>query len=76
MKYAIVLPDGAADDPVEELDGWTPLQAAKKPHMNWIASHGRQGCVVTAPRGLAPHSDVATLSLLGYYTLIDYSGHA
>jgi len=76
VKYAIVLPDGAADEPVAGLEGQTPLQAAKKPHMDWIASHGRQGCVVTVPRGFAPHSDVATLSLLGYDPRIDYSGRA
>ena len=76
MKYAIVLPDGAADEPVEELEGRTPLQAAKKPNMDWIAVHGRQGCVATVPRGFAPHSDVATLSLLGYDPRIDYSGRA
>ncbi len=76
MKYAIVLPDGAADEPVEELEGRTPLQAAKKPNMDWIASHGRQGRVVTVPRGFAPGSDVATLSLLGYDPRIDYTGRA
>lgn len=76
MKYAIVLPDGAADEPVEELAGRTPLQAAKKPNMDWIAVHGRQGRVVTVPRGFAPHSDVATLTLLGYDPSIDYSGRA
>lgn len=76
MKYAIVLPDGAADEPIGELEGRTPLQAAKKPNMDWIAAHGRQGCVVTVPRGFAPHSDVATLSLLGYDPRIDYSGRA
>lgn len=76
MKYAIILPDGAADEPVEALEGRTPLQAAQKPNMDWIAAHGRQGCVVTAPRGFAPGSDVATLSLLGYDPRVDYSGRA
>jgi 2,3-bisphosphoglycerate-independent phosphoglycerate mutase len=76
VKYAIVLPDGAADEPVEELEGRTPLQAAKKPNMDWIASYGRQGCVVTVPSGFAPGSDVATLSLLGYDPRVDYTGRA
>jgi len=76
MKYAIVLPDGAADEPVEALGGRTPLQTAKKPHMDWIAARGRQGRVVTVPHGFAPHSDVATLSLLGYDPCNDYSGRA
>ena len=34
MKYALILPDGAADDPVEALDGQTPLEAAETPHMD------------------------------------------
>ena len=76
MKYAIVLPDGAADEPVEELEGRTPLQAARKPNMDWISAHGRQGRVVTVPCGYAPGSDVATLTLLGYDPHVDYSGRA
>jgi 2,3-bisphosphoglycerate-independent phosphoglycerate mutase len=76
VKYAIVLPDGAADEPVEELDGRTPLQAAKKPNIDWIAIHGRQGRVVTVPSGFTPGSDVATLSLLGYNPRVDYPGRA
>jgi len=76
VKYAIVLPDGAADEPVEDLQGKTPLQAAKKPHMDWIAAHGRQGRVVTVPCGFPPGSDVATLSLLGYDPHVEYSGRA
>lgn len=76
MKYAIVLPDGAADEPVEELDGRTPLEAAKTPHIDWVATNGRQGCVVTVPEGFAPGSDVATLSLLGYDPRVDHHGRA
>jgi len=66
MKYAIVIPDGAADEPIDLLDGRTPLEAARTPNLDWIASHGRQGCVATIPEGFWPGSDVATLSLLGY----------
>lgn len=76
MKYAIVLPDGAADEPLEELDGQTPLQAANIPNIDWIAMNGRQGCVQTVPKGLLPGSDVATLSLFGYDPLTDYDGRA
>ena len=76
MKYAIVLPDGAADEPVEQLDGRTPLEAAETPNIDWIASNGRQGCVVTVPDGYAPGSDVATLSLFGYDPRVDYTGRA
>lgn len=76
MKYAIVLPDGAADEPVALLDDKTPLQAAKKPHMDWVASNGRLGCVYTVPDGFLPGSDVATLSLFGYDPRVDYDGRA
>lgn len=76
MKYAIILPDGAADEPVAELEGRTPLEAARTPHIDWIAANGRQGLVVTAPAGFAPGSDVCTLSLFGYDPRKDYDGRA
>jgi 2,3-bisphosphoglycerate-independent phosphoglycerate mutase len=76
MKYAIVLPDGAADEPVASLDGRTPLEAAHTPHIDWISANGRQGLVYTVPPGFSPGSDVATLSLLGYDPKADYSGRA
>lgn len=76
MKYAIILPDGAADEPVRSLRGRTPLEAAQTPSMDWISSHGRQGCVRTVPDGFLPGSDVATLSLLGYDPKTDYTGRA
>ena len=76
MKYAIVLPDGAADEPVDELDGRTPLEAAKTPNIDWIATNGRQGRVVTVPKGFPPGSDVATLTLFGYDPRTDYTGRA
>jgi 2,3-bisphosphoglycerate-independent phosphoglycerate mutase len=76
MKYAIVLPDGAADEPLAELDGRTILEVAKTPNMDWIASTGRQGVVVTVPEGFVPGSDVATLSVLGCDPRTCYSGRA
>ncbi len=76
MKYALILPDGAADEPVEKLDGQTPLETAKTPHIDWISVNGRQGRVVTVPEGFRPGSDVATLTLLGYDPRVDYSGRA
>jgi len=76
MKYAIILPDGAADEPVEELDGRTPLQAAKLPNMDWIAAQGRIGTVKTVPKGFIPGSDVATLSVVGYDPNQHYTGRA
>ena len=76
MKYAMILPDGAADEPVDALSGLTPLEAAKTENMDWIATNGRQGCVVTVPEGFLPGSDVATLSLFGYDPRTDYTGRA
>jgi len=76
MKYALILPDGAADEPVAELDGRTPLQAARLPHMDWIAARGRCGTVRTVPPGMTPGSDVATLSVVGYDVQKHYTGRA
>lgn len=76
MKYALILPDGAADEPVAEFGGKTPLMAALKPHMDWIALNGRQGTVRTVPEGFLPASDVATLSVVGYDPRKYYTGRA
>ncbi len=73
MKYAIVLPDGAADEPLEQLDGQTPLEAARTPNLDWIGTNGRQGRVSTTPGQSAPDSDVSTLTLLGYDTRKEYA---
>ncbi|MDH3582876.1 MAG: cofactor-independent phosphoglycerate mutase [Phycisphaerae bacterium] len=66
MKYAIIIPDGAADFPLEALDGRTPLEAAATPHIDSIAAGGRQGTVATTPAGFSAGSDVCSMSLLGY----------
>ncbi|MHC4698669.1 MAG: cofactor-independent phosphoglycerate mutase [Planctomycetota bacterium] len=66
MKYVVVIPDGAADEPVADLEGRTPLEVAHKPNIDWVSTNGRQGRVVTVPKGFPPGSDVATLSLFGY----------
>lgn len=76
MKYAIVIPDGAADVPLKELDGKTPLEAADKPNIDWIASHGKCGTVRTVPKSLPCGSDVAILSLAGYDPTSCYTGRA
>lgn len=76
MKYAIILPDGAADEPVRALGGKTPLQAATTPNMDRTARDGEVGTVVTVPEGYSPGSDVATLSLLGYDPREFHTGRA
>jgi len=75
-KYAIIVPDGAADEPLEQFDGQTPLEAAQTPNMDRISTQGRLGLVRTVPEGLEPGSDVAQMSLLGYDPLHYYSGRA
>src|SRR6188508_1726316 len=76
MKYAIIIPDGAADEPLEELNGKTPLEAAKTPNMDRIAAEGRVGLVRTIPEGFESGSDVATMTLLGYDPKIYHTGRA
>ncbi len=76
MKYALILPDGAADEPLEELNGCTPLEAAETPNIDWISINGRQGCLRTIPEGYTAASDVATLSVMGYAPDVYYSGRA
>ena len=66
MKYAIVIPDGAADFPLDALGGKTPFEAAKKPNIDAISIEGRQGTVSTTPEGMPAGSDVCSMSLLGY----------
>jgi 2,3-bisphosphoglycerate-independent phosphoglycerate mutase len=75
-KYVIIVPDGAADEPLDVFEGKTPLEAAETPNMDRISIEGRQGLVRTVPDGLEPGSDVAQMSLLGYDPLHYYSGRA
>jgi 2,3-bisphosphoglycerate-independent phosphoglycerate mutase len=76
MKYVIVIPDGCADEPVAELGGLTPLQAARLPNMDRVARAGVVGLSNNVPPTLTPASDVATLSLFGYDPLKYYTGRA
>ena len=76
MKYALIIPDGAADVPLADLDGKTPLQAAKTPNMDWIAQNGKIGTVQNVPKGMYPGSDVAIMAVLGYDPRQYYTGRA
>ena len=76
MKYAIIIPDGAADAPLKELGGQTPLAAADLPNMDAIASQGRCGTVCNIPDSLPCGSDVAIMSVMGYDPLEHYTGRA
>ncbi len=74
MKYAFLVGDGMADEPIAELGGRTPLEAAHIPNMDRVAALGRVGRVKTVPDGLPPGSDVANLSLLGYDAAAVFQG--
>ena len=76
VKYAIVVPDGMADRPLERLGNRTPMEAAAKPHMDKVARTGRLGLVCHTPPALPPGSDVALLSVLGYDPAECYTGRA
>ncbi len=76
MKYAIIIPDGAADEPLKELNGKTPIEAAVTPNMDAVAMNGQQGLARTVPDGFESGSDVATMSLLGYDPNVYHTGRA
>lgn len=76
VKYAIIIPDGAADDGLEVLQGKTPLEASETPNMDLIARQGVIGTVRTVPDGFESGSDVATMSLLGYDPAVYHTGRA
>jgi len=75
-KYAIIVPDGAADEPLEQLGNKTVLDVAETPNMDKISTQGRQGLVRTVPKDMEPGSDVAQMSLLGYDPRRFYTGRA
>ena len=74
MKYIVVIGDGMADYPVEELGNKTPLQVAHKPNMDEIAARGKNGLLVTIPEGMEAGSDIANLSIMGYDPKKYYTG--
>ncbi len=76
MKYVIIIPDGAADFPIDDLGGKTPLQAAATPNTDRLALMGRLGTAATTPKGMPCGSDVCTMSLLGYDPVRYHSGRA
>ncbi|MFZ3072793.1 MAG: cofactor-independent phosphoglycerate mutase [Thermodesulfobacteriota bacterium] len=76
MKYAILIGDGMADEPIGEFGGKTPLEQAKTPNMDAIASSGDTGLFKSVPDGFPPGSDVANMSILGYDPAEYYSGRA
>jgi 2,3-bisphosphoglycerate-independent phosphoglycerate mutase len=76
MKYVIIHGDGMADWPCDELGGKTPLEAARKPNMDLLATRGTLGLVATIPNGMPSGSDVGTMSMLGYDPKRYHTGRA
>ncbi|MDO5826363.1 MAG: phosphoglycerate mutase, partial [Methanosphaera sp.] len=66
MKYVIVIADGMADEPIDEIDGQTPVMVAKTPNMDFIAKNGYTGYAKNVPDGMTPGSDVANTSIMGF----------
>ncbi len=66
MKLIYVVIDGMGDLPIEELGNKTPLEAADTPNMDFLAKTGKTGLMYTVGKGIAPESDVAVVSILGY----------
>ena len=75
-KYVIIVPDGAADEPLGQFGNKTALEAAETPNMDKISRLGRQGVIRTIPEHMEPGSDVAQMSLLGYDPKRYYTGRA
>ena len=76
MKYAIVIPDGAADQPQDALGGRTPLEAAETPHLDELARMGVVARACHTPKALPAGSEIGNLSLLGYDPFEHFTGRA
>jgi len=74
LKIAVLVPDGAADFPVPDLGGRTPLEYADTPNADRVVSMGATGTIATVPAGMPPGSDVANFSLMGYDPAVHYGG--
>ena len=76
MKYIVVLGDGMADEPLEEIGDKTPLEYANIENINKLAKKSEIGLCKTIPKGMEPGSDTANLSVLGYDPQIYYTGRS
>ena len=74
LRILYVLLDGIGDLPNPDLNGFTPLEAAKTPNIDLIAKNGRMGNVISVGKGIAPQSDIAVFNMLGYQFNGDYVG--
>jgi len=76
VKYIILQGDGMADYPLEVLGGRTPLEAARTPNMDWLATHGVFGLAHVIPDGFPPGSDVGNMSIMGYDPAVYHTGRS
>ncbi len=76
MKYVVVLTDGMADEPYEELGGLSPMEKADVPLIDALAARGEIGLVTTVPATMAPGSDVANLAVMGYDPKVYHTGRS
>lgn len=74
LKLIYVVLDGVGDLPIEELGGKTPLEVAETPNMDTLAENGKTGLMYSVKKGIAPESDVAVISILGYDPFKYYTG--
>lgn len=76
MKYLVVLGDGMADEPMDEIGGKTPLRYAETKEMDALAPRSEIGLAHTIPEGMNPGSDTANLAVLGYDPKQYYTGRS
>jgi 2,3-bisphosphoglycerate-independent phosphoglycerate mutase len=76
MKYVVCVPDGCADEPIAELGGRTPLEAASMPTLKLLAARGEVGRAAVIPAGMPPGSDVGNMSILGFDPVRYHTGRA
>jgi 2,3-bisphosphoglycerate-independent phosphoglycerate mutase len=76
MKYVVCVPDGCADEPVDELDGRTPLEVASTPVLDALAARGEVGRAAVIPEGMPPGSDVGNMAIFGYDPATYHTGRA
>jgi 2,3-bisphosphoglycerate-independent phosphoglycerate mutase len=76
MKYVVCVPDGCADEPLAELGGRTPLQAADTPTIDRLAARSTLGRAAVIPAGMPPGSDVGNMSIFGYDPARYHTGRA
>jgi len=76
VKYVVCVPDGCADEPVDELGGRTPLEVASMPTLAGLARSGEVGRAAVIPAGMPPGSDVGNMAILGYDPARFHTGRA